>query len=232
MITVIILVRKQNRIDHRVRALRRSDGLRQAFFASAIHAVRKHDQRFPSLLFSGHFVRRQINGVVKQRSAATVTTAAAAATAAARIVRIAAGATARRLRKLWSSHLVQRGLQFLPRRRQILQQLHFAIEVNQKGLIAILAQYVIHEGPAGAALPIQKPPLAHAGVHQQSQDQRQIGLLREIFYRLRMPILLQNKIILGQILDQFSVFVPHAGQHVYDAHVDGNRRGLGEGCSL
>ena len=47
-----------------------------------------------------------------------------------------------------------------------------------------------------------------------------------------MPVLLHHEIILAQIVNQFSVLVPHAGQNVHHVDVDGNRRGFGKRRTL
>ena len=76
------------------------------------------------------------------------------------------------------------------------------------------------------ALLVQQAPLAHAGVHQQTERERKIGVSREIGYGLRMTVLLQDEIIFGQVVDEMSVFVANCGEHGDNSHVDGDGRPL------
>src|SRR5262249_11906035 len=52
-----------------------------------------------------------------------------------------------------------------------------------------------------------EPPLAPARIDEQPQRQRQIAFLREVPDRLRTPILIQQKLIFGQIAYDFALFV-------------------------
>ena len=98
--------------------------------------------------------------------------------------------------------------------------------MNHESLVLIFAQQMTDKSVAGVALLVQHASLAHAGVHQQAQSKRQIGILREIRDRLRVAVLLQHKIILGHIADQRAVLVAHRGKHGYQFHVHRNGRAL------
>ena len=69
-------------------------------------------------------------------------------------------------------------------------------------------------------LDINQTALAAAHVDQQPDRQRQIGLTREVFDLLWLAVFGQNKIILGEVVDQCSVLVANRGGHVYHLHVD------------
>src|SRR5580700_2182026 len=75
---VLFLIGKVDRVDNRIGALRRLDGVLEGFLASVIHPVREDDQRLAALLFLDHFVRGQKNRVIKQRAAANSLAATAA----------------------------------------------------------------------------------------------------------------------------------------------------------
>jgi len=60
---------------------------------------------------------------------------------------------------------------------EILQQLHFMIEVDHECHIFVLAQHLFEEAKAGIALGVDQPALAHAGIHQQSEGERNIAVL-------------------------------------------------------
>ena len=220
---VSLLIGKQDRIHDRVGPLRRLDGVLQRLLASAIYSVGKDDHRLAALLFPHDFVRREIDRVVKRGAAShsprssptaagiTATTGISTAPASVPGARIVFGR-----RDLQQP---QRGFQFLVRRGQVLQQLHLAIEVNQEGLV-LVAQQVGEKAAAGVALIRQNAPLAHAGIHQQPQRQRQIGLARKIRDRLRAPVFFQFEIVLTQIPYDLAFLVAHGGEHIHHLDVD------------
>jgi hypothetical protein len=194
-----------------------------------IHAVRKNNERFAALLLFHQLVRRQIHRVVQQCAASAVAMrAATATTSAATAVGIAAArrTSSARLRELWPTQLIERRFQLLPRRSQILQQLHLVVEVNHESLVLIFAQQVIEESVAGVALLVQDAALAHAGIHQQPQSKRKVGIRREVTDCLRMAVLLQRKIIFGQVADQRAMFIAHRGKHGHHLHIHRNGRTL------
>ena len=76
--------------------------------------------------------------------------------------------------------VIQRRLQLRARGGQVLQELDVPIEVNDEGLVLVGAHQVVEEAVAGGALLVQHAPLAHAGVHQQPERERKVGLFSEI----------------------------------------------------
>ena len=137
----------------------------------------------------------------------------AAARAAAIVGRITAAALALQLR-LRHLQLVQRFLQLLPRGRQVFQQLHFFVEMNQKRQIAVRAQHLIEKALAGGALIVQHVALAGAGI-QQPERQRQIGLPCEVANHLRVALFVQHELLLVQVLDDLALLVAHGGENVH-----------------
>ena len=140
--TVTFIILEQNRVNHRVRALSRFDGFRESFLAAVIYTVRKNDQRLAALLFSHQFVGRQINPIVEEGSRASWVLATASRTRAAssRITISGTAAASTTIAavsttapcELWSFERLEGGLQFWFRRGEVLQQLHFPVEMNQE----------------------------------------------------------------------------------------------------
>jgi hypothetical protein len=70
---------------------------------------------------------------------------------------------------------------------------------------------------AGARIPFlaDEAPLAPAGIHEQSQRQWQIALLREVPDRLGTPVLVQQKLLFGQIAHDFALLIAHVREDVH-----------------
>ena len=83
---------------------------------------------------------------------------------------------------------LERELQFLVRRGQVLEKFHVAIEVDQEDPVLAFAHHVIEKALARTALLSQHAPLAEARIHEQAQRQREIGLARTISDGLRPPV--------------------------------------------
>ena len=95
------------------------------------------------------------------------------------------------------------------------------VKVNQKRLILfVFAQGVIDETRAGAALLIEHPPLAHAGVHQQADGERQIVFTDKVADRLGAAVLVDREVVLGQVRDDLAVFVADRGKHRHHIRFD------------
>ena len=211
-----VFIGEEDGINERIRALGRFDAALQAFFAAAIHAVGQDDESFASLLLSHEFIRSEVHGIVEQGAA----TSAVRAMAAARIVSRSGLGEFRR------AQVLERYFEFLARRSEVLQEVHFVIELDDEGFVLVFAQGVIEEGVAGVALLVQNAPLAQARVHQETQRQRKIGILREIADGLRVAILIQHEIVLGQVANEKPMLVAHGGEHAYHFDVHGDGRGL------
>jgi hypothetical protein len=201
----VTLALEQYRIDRRVGDLRGVDGLDQAFLASAIDAVRQNDQRLAPLLFLHQLIRCQENRVVEVR--------AAVKTVAATIIPVAAAIVVVR-------GIEQRNgfFQLFARGGEFLQQLNLMIEVNQEGLVHVRAENVIEEGIARIALRAEDVSLAHTGVHQRPEGQRDVALAGEEGDGLRLAVFVEREVVLVQRLDDFAVLVPHRGVQRHGFH--------------
>ena len=140
-------------------------------------------------------------------------------TAAATSLRAAA-----RLVELRHVKFLQRRFQLLVRRGQVLQQLDVPIKMDDEGLVLFRTHQVVQEAIAGRALLLQHASLTHAGVNQQTKRERQVRIFGEVTDGLRMAVLLQLEVVLGQVVDDLAVLVAHRGQHVDHLDVGGKRR--------
>src|SRR6202042_2827753 len=95
---------------------------------------------------------------------------------------------------------------------------HFVIEVDHKRTVLVFAQNVFEKAVAGGALLAQHAPLAQARIHQEAERQRQIGLPRKVGDGLRVPILLEGKVLFGKIGDDVPVLIAHRRKDVDYVH--------------
>ena len=198
---------EQDGVDDRVRALRCFDGAFESFLAAAIDSVRKDDHGLAARLLLHQLIGREIDGVIEMRSAAAPVTSVPVSL----LVRILIVARVLALRHL---EQVQRRVELLGRRGQVLQKLHLMIEVNQKRLVLhILAQRLVDEGGAGGAFVAEDRSLAQAGIDQQAHGQRKLVLAREVGDRLGMAVIVERKIALRQVGEDSPLLVAHAGEH-------------------
>lgn len=93
------------------------------------------------------------------------------------------------------------------------------VEVDDECLV-FGTQHLVKEAVAGAAFFAENPALAHAGVDQQTEREREIRFAAEVLDGLRAPIFLQGEVIFAQVIDDLAVLVAHRGKHVHDFHVD------------
>ena len=76
---------------------------------------------------------------------------------------------------------LQRGAQLFMRRSQVLRQLHLAVEVDDKGFVLFFPQHLRQKALTGIALFVEDASLAHAGIDQHAERQREVGFAGEIF---------------------------------------------------
>ena len=157
---VRLFIRKINGVDDGIGALRRGGGGFQRFPASVVHSIGEDDDGFATLLLLEDFVGSKKNRVVKGGAAASPGLVAARLAAGRRIVI-----------GLLDFHQVERGFQFLVRSGEVLEQLHFTVEVNDEGFILSLAHHIVEEAAAGSALLGKNSPLAA----EDSQNPRRAG---------------------------------------------------------
>ena len=99
--------------------------------------------------------------------------------------------------------------------------------MNDEGAVLVHAQHLVEKRRTGVFLFAQNAPLAHAGVNQHSQSERQVGLMREVADRLRPVVFLNFEIILSQAADDVTLLVADGGEHIDNLDVHGDRRRLG-----
>src|SRR5437870_3172163 len=97
------------------------------------------------------------------------------------------------------------------RRREILQKFHVAVEVDDESLIPVHADHLIQKALTGASFLTEHASLAHAGVYQQAQRQRDISFAREVANDLGASVFCKSEIIFVQAVDDLSVLVPRRG---------------------
>src|SRR6476660_8647092 len=85
------------------------------------------------------------------------------------------------------------------------------------------AKNLIHKAETGDALRVEHAPLTHAGIYEQSQRQGEIGFAREVANRLRVPVLGQQEVILGEAALNVAVLAVDVGEHV--DHLDFSGKG-------
>src|SRR5271165_3368269 len=119
-----------------------------------------------------------------------------------------------RLRELWRVDFLDSRLQFLPGPCEILKKFNFTRELDDKRFVFVRPHDVIKERPAGVALLPEHTPLAHAGVDEQAQRERQIGFLCKVGNCLWLAVLVQRKIVFGQIGNDVSMLVSNRSQQV------------------
>ena len=169
LVSVGFRIGVENRIDQGVRALRGFDGAIQRGLAAFVHAIGQQDERLASLLLLHQLIRGKKHRVI-QCGTSTFVAAVSSSSSFRRPFRAARTLRPRHVQ------LVQRHLQFLVIRSQVLQQLRAPIEVDDEGLVLIDAHELVEKRIAGDPLLLDQPALAQAGIDQQAKRQRQIGL--------------------------------------------------------
>src|SRR5271157_5263119 len=164
---LMMLISKEDGVDHGVGALGRLNGALQGLLATPVNSVREHDDRFAALLLLHQFVGGQVNGIVKQSAASVVHPARTAGVrirrrfAALPAVAVVPGRLQQR----------KRGLQFVTRGSEILEQLHLTVKMDEECLVLGAGQHLIQKTLAGSSLLIQNIPLTQAGVDKQADGE-------------------------------------------------------------
>jgi len=114
----------------------------------------------------------------------------------------------------------------------ILQQVHAEVKTDKEGGICG-SQHLAEKFAGGFLLLADQILLAHAGINQQSQRQRQSRLAGEVDDLLRLALLANLEVRFVEIGDQPSPAVPDRAEHVHDRHIhlDGGRGPVGDGRS-
>ena len=90
---------------------------------------------------------------------------------------------------------------------------YLAVEYQQ-GCLIVLAQNLIEELAARAALICEHRALAAAHIDQEAEPQRRIGLGRKIADHLRTAVFFERKIVLGEPMDKLPLFIANGGQNI------------------
>ena len=109
---------------------------------------------------------------------------------------------------------------------QVLQQFHFAIEMDKEGFVFVAPQDAVEKRAAGGAFLLQYPALAEAGVHEQAESERKVGLFGEIGDGLGLAVLLESEVGFGEIAEDVAVLVADGGEEIDGGDVEGDGRGL------
>src|SRR5262249_32169404 len=92
--------------------------------------------------------------------------------------------------------------------------------------ILIFSDDLVKKGRAGVAFIGKRGPDAHAGVNEQSQLERQIGLAGEVLNGLWTPVFLGEEVFFRKIADVLSLLIAHGCEEIN--YLDRRRkRGLG-----
>ncbi|MEZ5391980.1 MAG: hypothetical protein R2724_03685 [Bryobacterales bacterium] len=108
-----------------------------------------------------------------------------------------------------------------------MEQLDVDVEAHQEGQVLVDTQNFVEEGVAGRTLDLDHALLADAGIDEQADGERQIGLPAEILDLLRLAVLEDLEVVLGEAIDEQALLVPNGRKDVHDLNVDGDD-GLGQ----
>ena len=112
--------------------------------------------------------------------------------------------------------------EFLARGGEVLEQLHFVVEMDEEGFVFIFAEGAIEEGVAGGALFVEDAALAAAGVDQKTQGERQVTFASKILDGLRVRIFFEGEIGLIEIWNDFAVLIADGGIEGDELHFGGD----------
>jgi hypothetical protein len=96
------------------------------------------------------------------------------------------------------------------------------IEVDEEGFVFVFAEDMVEEGAAGGALLIEDAALAEAGINEEAEGEREIGLFGEIGDRLGLGVLFEGEVIFGEIADEVAVLVADGGEEIDGGNVYGD----------
>ena len=71
--------------------------------------------------------------------------------------------------------LIDGGLEFLAGRGEALEELDFAIEMDDEGFVLVFAKDVVEEGAAGGEFLVEDAALAEAGVNKEAESEPKVG---------------------------------------------------------
>ena len=98
--------------------------------------------------------------------------------------------------------------------------------MDEEGFVFVFAQDAIEERAAGGALLVEDAALAEAGVDEEAEGEREVGLFGEIGDGLGLAVLVESEVVFGEIADEVAVFVADGGEEIDGGDVEGDGRGL------
>jgi site-specific DNA recombinase len=166
------VIGEQDGVDDRISPLRILDGRHDGYLVAKSHAIREQNIRLPAAALPHEILGAIADGGIKPG-------------------RDLAG----------NPELGQRRIEVRARRSETLQHLHVDVEMRDESPIAI-AQYLVEKRVTCASFALQHARLAAAGIHQQSDRERQAGFLRKVADGLRHAIFQQHEVVAIQIFDE------------------------------
>jgi hypothetical protein len=222
---VSFLVSEKDAVDKGVRALRGFDCFGERLLAAAVNSVGEDDESLATLLFFHQFVGGEVDGVVEKRAAAvavsmrTAAVPAASATGRTSPARIGLG-------ELRGVDLIDGCEEFLAGRSEVLEEFDFVIEMDEEGFVFVFTKDTIEERSAGGAFLIEDAALAEAGVHEEAEGEREVGLFGEVGDGLGLAVLIESEVVFGEIADEIAVLVADSSEEIYGGDLDSDGRGL------
>ena len=101
---------------------------------------------------------------------------------------------------------------------EILQQTGIDVEVDDEGFIFV-GQDLFQERATDFLLHVENSQLTAAGVDQDSERERQVGLGGKIFHGLRLAVFRDIKISFGKVRHECAVLVFDVKENLHDVDV-------------
>ena len=126
-----------------------------------------------------------------------------------------------------SVDLLESSLKQWAGRGDVLQKLRLRGKLHDEGLVLRRGEHLVEEGAAGGALFVDDVALGEAGVDEQAEGQREVGVLVEVADGLGFAVDLEDEVVLGEVLDEGTLFVTDDDREVDEAGIDGDGWGGG-----
>ena len=126
------------------------------------------------------------------------------------------------MRKLRGVDLVDSGEKFLAGSGEVLEEFYFVIEVDEEGFVFVFAKDAVEERAAGGPLLVEEAALAEAGVHEEAEGEREVGLFGEIGDGLGLGVLFEDEVVFGEIVHEVAVLVADGGEEIDGGNVEGD----------
>ncbi len=120
-----------------------------------------------------------------------------------------------------SVDLFEGSLELGTRVGEVLEELGLTGELDDEGLILGRGEHLVEEGAAGGALFVDDAALAAAGVDEEAEGKGKVLVEVEVADGLRVAVDLEDEVILGEVLDEGSLFIANDDGEVHQAGIDG-----------